>query len=96
MIIAYTLYQLPSSNEHKFLGYNESTFNGIDYVGVYTGTINSAKDTNLQICEKLFEKFNVNPPEHFAGHSMSISDVIRLDNGGEVKYYYCVGIYGFT
>ena len=38
--------------------------------------------------ENLYNMFNINHPEDFTGHSMSVSDVIVLKNGDESKAYY--------
>lgn len=40
----------------------------------------------------LFEKFNLNHPLQFKGHSMSVSDVVKVNNTvneDEARYYYC-------
>ena len=39
--------------------------------------------------ENLFEKFNINRPQDFKGHSMSVSDIVVLHRNGEDKAYYC-------
>ncbi|MCD7919485.1 MAG: YodL domain-containing protein [Clostridiales bacterium] len=45
--------------------------------------------------EKLFAKFNLHLPPDFAGHSMSVSDIVAVLTGGKAtKYYYCDS-YGF-
>lgn len=37
------------------------------------------------ILNKLFEIFNINRPDDFKGHSMSVSDIIKIDD----SIYYC-------
>lgn len=44
--------------------------------------------------EKLYIKFNVNYPEDFQGHRMSVSDIVALKTNGVVSYHY-VDIVGF-
>lgn len=35
--------------------------------------------------DDLFEEFNIHHPKDFRGHSLSTSDIVKLDN----DYYYC-------
>ena len=56
----------------------------IDYVHVYTG---ESKDGSL---EKIFEELNVNHPSDYYAASLSISDLIQIDN----KFFYVDG-FGF-
>lgn len=45
---------------------------------------------DLDLLNYLFEKFNINHPKDFKGHSMSVSDIVRImDVNGNTKYYYC-------
>lgn len=55
-----------------------------DYVEVYRG-INSEKGSDNYILESLFVQFNLNRPDDFTGHSLSVSDIVVLED----KYYYC-------
>ena len=63
---------------------------GEDYSLVYGGRL--PEDVTL---ERLFEKFNVSRPENFSGHSLSVSDVVVTNRGGEVKAYY-VDSFGYA
>ena len=45
--------------------------------------------------ESLYARFNIEHPEDFRGHSMSVSDVVVLYKDGEVKSYYVDSI-GFA
>ena len=56
---------------------------GEDYSLIYGGRLSG--NTTL---EMLYEKFNINHPEGFKGHSLSVSDVVVTNRGGEVKAYY--------
>lgn len=62
--------------------------NCTSYKKVYTGDIDELKCDESQILGKLFEKFNMDIPDGFTGHSLSVSDVIVLDIGGKKKAYY--------
>ena len=45
--------------------------------------------------DNLFERFNIERPNDFTGHSMSVSDVIIMNRGGRLTAYY-VDSFGFT
>jgi hypothetical protein len=53
------------------------------YKKVYEGEIESL--SILTALDDLFRQFNLNHPEDFHGHSMSVSDVVVLDD----RMYYC-------
>lgn len=59
-----------------------------DYEVVYEGEVEDVDVENM--LEKLFTLFNIFRPEDFEGRSMSVSDVVEL----EENYYY-TDIYGF-
>lgn len=46
------------------------------------------------LLESLYEIYNINRPEDFTGHSMSVSDVIALKIQGHISCYY-VDFIGF-
>lgn len=50
------------------------------------------RDTML---EELYQKFNLDRPEDFTGHSLSVSDVVALRTGRQVSFHY-VDTVGFT
>ena len=39
--------------------------------------------------ESVFEKFNLDRPEDFKGHSLSVSDIVAIRENGAVSCYYC-------
>ena len=64
-----------------------------DYVGVYRDEFDSMYDDKDE-CEELYDTFNLTNPPHYAGRSMSMSDIVRMyDVEGErmtnEKFYYC-------
>ncbi len=63
---------------------------GEDYSLVYGGRLSE----NVTL-EMLFEKFNISRPENFRGHSLSVSDVVVTNRGGEVKAFY-VDSFGYA
>lgn len=63
---------------------------GNDYELVYTGSWEQK-----QTLDQIYERFNMDRPADFTGHSLSVSDVIVINNGEEVQAYY-VDSFGFT
>ena len=55
-----------------------------DYNVIYTGELSEEGD-ELALCESIYCKFNYNHPEDFVGHSLSVSDIVVLNN----NYYFC-------
>ena len=60
-----------------------SKFDISQYKKVYEGEVQEEKDI-LHTLESIFEKFNLQHPSDFHGHSLSVSDVVVLDG---VSYY---------
>lgn len=63
---------------------NDFDFN--DYKKVYEGEIEC--DDVYDTLEDLFTIFNIKRPQDFKGHSMSVSDIVKLGD----DYYYVNGI----
>lgn len=87
-MLQYTIYQLPGTHPALFLSYDYAKKNGgvnmSDYQKVYSGEIPGNSEN--EILEKLYMIFNVNHPEGFTGHSLSISDIVELEGKG---FYFC-------
>lgn len=54
-----------------------------NYDLVYTASFEEGMDL-----ERIYEKFNLDHPSDFTGHSLSVSDVVVLYQNGEEKSYY--------
>lgn len=88
----YTIFQLNDEDikvlrEHKLFESWEfltrrSEFDFNQYKKVYENEIEG--ETPADILETLFQMFNLRHPWDFKGHSLSVSDVVILD---DVKYY---------
>lgn len=61
-----------------------------DYDLIYAAPLMD-KDT----LDGIFERFNIQRPADFTGHSLSVSDVVVLNDGSTVKAYYVDSI-GFA
>ena len=89
----YTILQLDSHNpdvvkgRKLFMPWNllnqHSKFDISQYKKVYEGEVPEMFDLSM-VLESIFEKFNLQHPSDFYGHSLSVSDVVVLDG---VNYY---------
>lgn len=72
-----------------FVASNGMNVEGADYAYIYGGLL-SENDT----LDSLYQTFNINHPENYTGHSLSVSDVVVVQKNGEAKAYY-VDSFGF-
>lgn len=91
----YQMKQTPETRQIRFRSYQTLQEKGIrvrqeDYEQVYVGNL-YPQDTP----EGIRERLNRQPPRSFAGHSVSVSDVLVLNRAGTVISYY-VEKNGFT
>lgn len=89
----YVIYQVKASVPFSFMNWEyakEHAGWSFDPYGLVWADKEEARD-DYDLLNYLFEKFNVDHPDHYIGHSMSVGDVIRIDNieTKEIKYYYC-------
>ena len=68
------------------LGVTESRYDLV-YSGALPPALASCK-TPEAILEGLYTRFNLNRPDDFHGHSLSVSDVIALNLNGKMECYY--------
>ena len=68
------------------LGVTESRYDLV-YSGVLSSAL-AACSTPEAILEGLYTRFNLNRPDDFCGHSLSVSDVIALNLNGQMECYY--------
>ena len=56
---------------------------------VYAGALPGiGSQDNPAVLEDIYARFNLNRPEDFHGHSLSVSDVVVLNRDGQVRSYY--------
>lgn len=55
------------------------------YNQVWEGEHITSSDDTMEILDEIYTDFNIRRPKDFKGHSLSTSDVVKLDD----KYYYC-------
>ena len=93
----YKIYQLkkgPENHAIRFEGFTNAERYGEaakpeKYDLIYTGSLDDFEDSNK--LEAIYTKFNLDRPEDFTGHSLSVSDIIVMNN--EAHY---VDSYGFV
>jgi hypothetical protein len=98
----YEIYQMKGGEQyhyHRFESLESNKDAGLsvaDYDLVYTSDWSEVSgDSVQQRLDSLFQRFNVDHPADFRGHSMSVSDVIVVtENGSKTAYY--VDSAGFT
>lgn len=99
---AYAIYQLKredSTTDLRFMGSDWLQKKGLEpnrdnYDLIYTGRLYSSEN-RLDTLERLYQTFNIDHPEDFRGHSLSVSDIVALKEQGVVSYHYVDSI-GYT
>ena len=89
----YVIYQVRVESDFAFMRWEwvkNHNWSFSSYRSVWNGT-EEAKD-DYDLLNRLFEIFNLNHPEGYRAHSISVSDVIRIDDENEIRYYYCDSI----
>lgn len=106
----YGIYQLkknPELDEFRFEGtealkrmgitkYNFTSVIPDNYDLLYVGRLAPlTMETQSETLEAIYEKFNLDRPESFKGHSLSVSDIIVLHQNGKNSAHF-VDSFGFT
>lgn len=100
----YTIYQIPAGEEHRdvrFMRYEQLELMGklpdrANYEKVYSGRLDDIEYNDK--LEGIFVKFNMNRPDDFDGHSLSVSDVVVIEdeNGKKAHYVDDIGFKDIT
>ena len=72
-----------------FMNYEHITKNNLNLNRSQYDLKYTAVSSDTVTPEKLFEKFNIDRPPDFGGHSLSVSDIVAIKQAGQVSYYYC-------
>ena len=106
----YGIYQLKHNSEldHlrfegteslKRMGITKDNFDTIkpeNYELIYVGELSELQEqTEGETLEAIYEKFNIDHPEDYKGHSLSVSDIVVLHQKGENSAHF-VDSFGFT
>ena len=83
----------------KRMGITKDNFDAIkpeNYTLLYVGELSELqKETQGATLEAIFEKFNLDHPEDFRGHSLSVSDIVLLHQNGQNTAHF-VDSFGYT
>lgn len=88
----YTIMQIKNNKdcEYLFMDYSyaqDFDFSLNDYDEVYHSDMPFDDGETLEhFLDCIFTVFNIHRPENFSGHSMSVSDIIKLEDG---RLFYC-------
>lgn len=100
---AFAIYQLrdhESTHDHRFLAMSQLQAAGLtveraNYELVYTADLSDAGSKSIPVLlEDTFYRFNMERPDDFYGHSLSVSDIVALKVDGTVSVHY-VDRFGF-
>lgn len=91
----YAIYQLKrddATTDIRFMNSDYLKSKGIEpqyenYELIYTGAL-SKDGSQMEKLEDLYRIFNIEHPQDFTGHSLSISDIVALKQAGVVSYHY--------
>ena len=83
----------------KRMGITKNNFHAIkpeNYELIYVGELSELQEqTQGETLEVIYEKFNIDHPENYRGHSLSVSDIVVLHQNGENSAHF-VDSFGFT
>lgn len=91
---AYAIYQLSDKEENRYARFepieaiDAAKITKKNYELVYYGVLDKPMKTTDKL-NFLYQVFNCNHPDDFAGHSLSISDVVALNENGRVTAHFC-------
>ena len=91
----YAIYQLKrddATTDIRFMNSDYLKAKGIEpqyenYELIYTGALSKDR-SQIEKLEDLYRIFNIEHPQDFTGHSLSVSDIVALKQAGVVSYHY--------
>ena len=92
------IYQITArdpEHDYRFMGLDYVQKKGITVARADYDLIYAAPLTEKDTLDGIYERFNIQRPADFTGHSLSVSDVVVLNDGESVKAYYVDSI-GFA
>ena len=92
---AFLIYQIRRGGEldaYRFMNYDYLQSKGImpergGYDAIYTGGLADYGDNKTNL-DMIYQRFNVDHPADFKGHSLSVSDIVALKQNGVVSCHY--------
>lgn len=89
--VSYEIWQLKDTPENKALLFSDYAYASLFRLteSRYDKVYEAPTDTETDSLEKIYMKFNINHPSDFQGHSLSMSDVVVLNDHGQRTAWYC-------
>ena len=92
---AFLIYQIRRGGEldaYRFMNYDYLQSKGVTperggYDAIYTGGLADYGDNKTNL-DMIYQRFNVDHPADFKGHSLSVSDIVALKQNGVVSCHY--------
>ena len=92
---AFLIYQIRRGGEldaYRFMNYDYLQSKGVTperdgYAAIYTGGFMDYGNARTNL-DMIYQRFNVNHPADFKGHSLSVSDIVALKQNGVVSCHY--------
>ena len=92
---AFLIYQIRRGGEldaYRFMNYDYLQSKGVTperggYDAIYTGGFMDYGNARANL-DMIYQRFNVDHPADFKGHSLSVSDIVALKQNGVVSCYY--------
>ena len=91
----YQITERDPEHDYRFMGLDYVEKKGMTVARADYDLIYAAPLTDKDTLEGIYERFNIQHPADFTGHSLSVSDVVVLNDGSTVKAYYVDSI-GFA
>ena len=94
----YGIYQIKDGSggeRYEFMGMDFVKEQNLQVVGAHYEMVYSGVFTANDSLNSIYEQFNINHPEDFTGHSLSVSDIVVLAGADGVTAHY-VDSFGFT
>ena len=100
---AFAIYQLrhhERTHDHRFMAMSQLQAAGLtveraNYEMVYAGALHQTSGKSIpELLNDIFYRFNMERPDDFHGHSLSVSDIVALKVDGSVSVHY-VDRYGW-
>lgn len=94
MQVNYRIYMLPLKNDLCFRDLNFMSKLGYapkkkDYELVYSGTLNTLYEDRTEVLQEIHRVLNMERPADYRRRSLSVSDVVELDEGEHSSFYFC-------
>ena len=89
---SFSIYQLKGGNEtldYRFEPLDSIHRNGLSVKPENYELVYEAPMTEKDNLESIYTRFNVDRPADFTGHSLSVSDIVVLHQGGKDTAHYC-------